>query len=205
MARLVRNARLDTKDARAKLRVRSAPYWVKIGSKGSHLGYRRLAGGCGTSTARWRDPVSGKRLQEALGNAGDVLDADGVSVLSWDDAQERARTFFALAGHEASGESRGAGPFTVNMALDAYFADRERRGVKAKGVKSDRSYVDARVRPLVGEIEVGKLTAMRFPNWLCELAEAPAIIRSGRKGERQFHLATTDDQRRQRRVSANRV
>jgi hypothetical protein len=74
----------------SQAQVRAAPYWTKLGSKGSHLGYRRLAGGCGTWAACWRDPVSGKRFQEALGNGDDVLSADGVTVLWWEQTQEAA-------------------------------------------------------------------------------------------------------------------
>jgi hypothetical protein len=52
MARQVRDARLDTNEARAKLKVRPNPYWFRIGEKGCYVGYRRVAGGFGLWLAR---------------------------------------------------------------------------------------------------------------------------------------------------------
>jgi hypothetical protein len=39
MARRVKNADLETREARCKLKARGKPYWQSIG-KGLHLGYR---------------------------------------------------------------------------------------------------------------------------------------------------------------------
>jgi hypothetical protein len=47
MARKVRDAALDSREARRKLKVRGRPYWRAIG-KGLHLGYRRIANKDGT-------------------------------------------------------------------------------------------------------------------------------------------------------------
>jgi hypothetical protein len=44
MAGQVRSALVDGPTAPAKLKVRAAPYWTKLGSKGSHLGYHPLGG-----------------------------------------------------------------------------------------------------------------------------------------------------------------
>ena len=53
MARSVRNAKLDTRSARAKLAARREPYWTVL-SAGCALGYRRGAKG-GTWIAKFRD------------------------------------------------------------------------------------------------------------------------------------------------------
>jgi len=65
---------------------------------GSHIGCWRLAGGYGPWQARWRDLVRSKRFFEAPGDAEDVLDADGVSMFDWDQAQ-RACAIFLRESH----------------------------------------------------------------------------------------------------------
>ena len=77
MARTVRNPKIDTRSARAKLAERREPYWTVI-SAGNALGYRRGAKG-GTWIAKFRDE-DGRRHLESLGAADDARDADGLSV-----------------------------------------------------------------------------------------------------------------------------
>ena len=100
MARTVRNPKIDTRSARAKLPERREPYWTVI-SAGNALGYRRGAKG-GTWIAKFRDE-DGKRHLEALGAADDARDADGLSVFSFAQAQERARAWFQRKAQGASG------------------------------------------------------------------------------------------------------
>lgn len=64
MARTVRNPKIDTRSARAKLPLRAEPYWTVI-SEGCALGYRRGAKG-GTWVARFRGET-GKQHYGALG------------------------------------------------------------------------------------------------------------------------------------------
>ena len=45
MARTIRNAKLDTRSARAKLPAQKSAYWVSI-SRGFTVGYRKGAKGC---------------------------------------------------------------------------------------------------------------------------------------------------------------
>ena len=51
MARKIRDATIDTREARGKLKPRGKPYWRTI-ERGLHLGYRRLKGKAGTWCAR---------------------------------------------------------------------------------------------------------------------------------------------------------
>src|SRR6476469_9193603 len=101
MARTVRNAKIDSRSARAKLAQRAEPYWTVI-SEGCALGYRRGAKG-GTWIAKFRNPC-GKRHLEALGAADDARDADGLSVYSFGQAQELARNWFQRKAREAAGD-----------------------------------------------------------------------------------------------------
>ncbi len=204
MARAVRNPKMDTRTARASLSERREPYWTVI-AKGCAIGYRRGAKG-GTWLARFRDDT-GKQHHEALGAADDARDPDGRTVFSFNQAQERARAFFAKRAKELSGEiETHAGPYTVALALDDYFAARTARG--SKGVKADRHAADARIVPKLGTVEVAKLTTRQIREWHVGLAAAARLVRS-KKGAAERATKNHDeddpDAVRARRATANRV
>src|SRR3954469_18012165 len=102
MARMVRNPKLDTRSARAKLATRREPYWHML-TGGMHLGYRRSGAYGGAWIARAYDPTTRKRAYRALGSADDALDADGERVLSFAHAQAKARAWHPRAFHGRSG------------------------------------------------------------------------------------------------------
>ena len=124
MPRKVKSAKTDTRSARVKLPQRREPYWTRV-ARGHAVGYRRGSSG-GTWIARRQTPDGGKQYR-ALGQADDALDADGFRVLSFDQAQERAREWFRrTARHEAGVEDN----LTVSEAIEDYldFLRRERAG-----------------------------------------------------------------------------
>jgi hypothetical protein len=86
MARLVRDAKLETRTARTRLPIASKPYFRRL-EIGFHLGYRRLSNG-GTWIAR-RFAEDGRYREFRLRVADD--DADGVSVFDYGQAQKAAR------------------------------------------------------------------------------------------------------------------
>src|SRR5215831_12864127 len=92
VARTKQDKRLDTRSARQQLPQRREPYWRSI-SQGLAIGYRRGAKG-GTWIAQHYAKSTGRR-PKALGTADDFADADGVYVLSFAQAQEAARAWFA--------------------------------------------------------------------------------------------------------------
>src|ERR1700688_3981667 len=102
MARTARNGKLDTRSARMKLPARREPYWQVL-SKGTAIGYRRGAKG-GNWIARLRDE-EGKQHYNATGAADDIRDADGLTVFSFSEAQEIARTWFASKARELAGHA----------------------------------------------------------------------------------------------------
>src|SRR5688500_18523804 len=77
MARAVRNPKIDTRSARAKLTGRREPYWTVL-SGGCALGYRKGAKG-GTWIGRFRGD-DGRQHYDALGAADDARDPDGITV-----------------------------------------------------------------------------------------------------------------------------
>lgn len=145
----MKNAKLDSRSARLSgCNERREPYWHLL-SKGCALGYRRGANG-GNWIARLRDEA-GKQHYEALGAADDVRDADGLTVFTFGQAQERARAWFASKARELSGHAEPqAGPYTVATAVSEYLAAREPKG--SKGAKKDRYAADARIIPTLGAI-----------------------------------------------------
>ncbi|MBI4183702.1 MAG: site-specific integrase [Proteobacteria bacterium] len=200
MARTVRNAKIDTPSARAKLAARREPRWVVI-SKGCAVGYRKGTKG-GTWVARFRDEA-GKHHYHALGAADDAREADGVSVFSFAQAQATARKWFARRARELAEGDERLGPYTVRDAIDDYVRWYAKRG---RALDRLRATVDAHIVPSLGEIDASKLTTRRLERWMEELADAPARLRTGRGAEQRYREAPDDPEaKRRRRLSANRV
>ena len=199
MARRVKDATLDSKDARRRLKIRGKPYYRQI-ERGLHLGYRRLGhSAAGTWVARH---YIGKQSYEVekIGIADDVGDADGAAVLDFWQAQAKARERMVGRAHAATGKH---GPLTVATVMDDYLEYLEGNKKSA----SDARYRDrALIRPKLGEIEVAKLTADMIRKWLLDVAKAPARLRT-RAGLKQRHVqpASSDEAKRRRRSSANRT
>jgi integrase len=112
--------------------------------------------------------------------ADDYADANGGQILTWTQANDRARPWFETATHTAvlvaGGEILPTGPLTVVQALAAYFEDARRRGVK--GLERDEQRAGAWIRPQLGPLEVEKLTRRRLETWLKGIAEAPRRVRT---------------------------
>src|SRR5512132_4270453 len=85
VARNVRSGPLESRTSRSKRPPRNAPYWCVL-SPSVALGYRKGARG-GAWLARLHDDETGKRVQEKIGKADDTLDADGLTVLSFQQSQ----------------------------------------------------------------------------------------------------------------------
>jgi integrase len=204
MARTIRNAKIDSRSARLKLPERREPYWTVI-SAGCAIGYRRGANG-GTWIGKVRAD-DGKRHYAALGAADDARDSDGLTVFSFAQAQEAARTFFVQKGRELAGHSepQAGGPYTVKRALDAYFAARERRG--SKSVRKDSYQAKARIVPKLGAIEAAKLTPKMIRDWHQAMASASRLLRTKKDAKQETRAFDTKapEEVRKRRATANRL
>src|SRR5438045_765175 len=117
MPRLVRNTKLHTRTARAALPQRDQPHWHRL-SRGLALGCRKAPKGNVWLAKLVKPPKF--RQQETLGPADDVLDADGVHVLSFDQAQHKA---FAWKVCLEAPTTDGQPTVTVREALDLYEKD----------------------------------------------------------------------------------
>jgi integrase len=158
MPRKVKSAKTDTRSARGKLSQRREPYWTRV-ARGHAVGYRKGSSG-GTWIARRQMPDGGKQYS-ALGQADDALDADGSRVLSFDQAQDKAREWFRRAArHEADVEDN----LTVSEAIEDYldFLRRERAASTAYDTeKRARKHI---LGPL-GKRRVNDLTTKEIRRW----------------------------------------
>ena len=88
MAKTVRDSRLDSRSAREKLKPSGKPYFRPL-EMNLHLGYRK-----GKHGGKWvmRRYVGDERYAvETIGAADDFADADGAEVLTFHQAQDKAR------------------------------------------------------------------------------------------------------------------
>lgn len=200
MPRRIKDPKLDTRTARLKKPVRREPYWRAL-SQGRHIGYRRSAKGSGTWFARYYRSGEGYAF-ERLGIADDYQEADGVQVLGFQTAQDKAQKWFKEQARVDAGLSHKA-RYTVADAIEDYL---DHYAVNGKWLQDIRYRVDAILLPQLGKIEVAKLTPARIRNWHRDLAVAPARLRT-RPGEDQNYREPPSDEesKRKRRHSANKA
>jgi integrase len=220
MARAKRDP-LESSTYRVKQPPQKQPDWSKL-EEGRFIGYYRpISKAAGSWVAKWRDVETGARKQVTLGTADDLADEDENKVLTWAQANAKAREWFELASHEAillaGGQLPHKGPYTVSQALSDYFRDAERRGVK--GVARDRQRSAVWIERELGKLDVAKLNRERIEAWLEKMAEAPPRRREGKAGPKppkkpkpgeqsespKAPQLPTEDQKRARKDSANRV
>jgi integrase len=182
MPRTVREKRLDSPSARAKLKASGKPYWRAI-DIGLHLGYRK-----GLNGGRWvLRRYLGKETYhvETIGIADDHSPADGIEILDFFWAQRRAREVAALA------KAPEKTAFTVAAAMAAYFDRLEHEGSRSLADARGRSRVH--ILPGLGHVLVADLTRDTISKWLTGMAGKAADGHSGQ------------DAIRANRASANRV
>jgi integrase len=197
MAARVRDAKLDSPTARAKLPARGKPYFKAIG-QGLHLGYRK-----GQSSGKWVARVytgAGGYIVETIATTDDQTDADGRNVLTFYQAQERARD----AQTRLTGTRAALRPFTVEDALAEYVAHLEH---KAKPTGDAKNRIKNHIIPALGHIEVAKLTAKQVRTWMKAIADAPPRNRGKNGSDAISYRQTAGDEeaKRRRRASTNRT
>ncbi len=163
--------RLHTREARKKLAQRDKPYFHEL-RRGLALGYRR-----GTDGGSWllREFRGGRYVQRRLGAADDETPADGVSVLSWGEAQGRA------LGVERPTVTK-PGKYTVAKAAEAYFDTRS-----AADTEHDRLTWTRFIEPKLGDSSVNELTTGDIEKWL-----ADQVPETDDREQRRAHQATAN-------------
>ena len=202
MARTVRDLNLETRTARGRLKVAHKPYFRLI-EPGLHLGYRKLASGPGTWLVR-RYVGGGKYAVKNLATdsgvmivADDYADADNSLVLTFAQAQQRAR--------KQRRHALSAGPYTVADAMRDYFALLAAEGRSWHSLRDSEYRANAFILHDLGRVELARLTTDQLRRWRDGLVTAPPRLRT-KPGKTQKHKKVEgDDWQRARRASTNRV
>ena len=202
MARTVRDANLETRTARGRLKPGGKPYWHAI-DPGLHLGYRK-----GTAGGKWvmRYYVGGGNYKvETVATADDSADADGEAILDFRHAQTLIRERHVEYVRLAKGLPAKNGPYTIRTCLDEYIAFLERN---RKSAKDARWRAEALILPPLGGIPCSDLTAAKLRRWLEDTVSTAPRLRTKKGAEKQRYRdfdANDDEQRRKRRATANRT
>jgi integrase len=199
VARTVRDANLDSRTARSRLRARGRPYFRSL-EPGLHLGYRKPLSGPGKWVARHY--VGDHHYEnETLAIADDYSDADGIAVLNFHEAQTLARSRMVDRAHSAAGKTK---PLTVSDAIESYIDFLE---TNRKSGREARYAANAFILPALGNVEIGALTTDQIRSWQAKVAKAPARIRTkpGQKQKFKERGSADPEQGRRRKSSANRI
>jgi integrase len=202
MPRSARNSSLETRTARLRLPIRRKPFFVKI-AKGLSLGYYRGAV-AGSWVARYYRGAQSYDTA-AIGAADDTIDADGVTVFDYWQAQQQARQWGERQRLISAGGVR-KGTYTVKDAVTDYLAEIKAEK-KPAAVKGAEYVFDAWILPELGAIQIEKLTTDKLNRWRNKLATEPKRIRKKRMATEPATRATPDDEdaRRARKATANRI
>lgn len=202
MARTVRDAKLETRNARLGLPIRHEPYWRSIDS-GMHLGYRK--GKRKVSwLARYRTETGGYH-KTVLGLVDDVQDADGLKILSFSQAQEAARNWFSQQSKLEAGVGvlSSNSSYTVSDVMAEYL---EWYKIHRKGISQIQYTINAHILPELGHIEAANLTHVRLRSFHETLASTPARLRTAPNKKQNYRTFTGDaDEIRRRQVTANKI
>jgi site-specific recombinase XerD len=158
--------RIDTVEARAKLKARPAIYWQRL-STGQHIGLRKLSpASSGTWIARAYDDAAGKQIKRSLG-AFDDLPANK----RFDAAKKAAEEWFDHLGRGGTAET-----ITVRKACENY-VDHVRDDLKAEDRAND---IDARFkrrvyRETIAKMILQKINKQHVDAWRRKLEKTPVV------------------------------
>ena len=202
------SAEIRSRTARGRLKRRGRqPHWQPLAIEGLtvHLGWQCWKG---DAAGHWvlrryigkHTSANGKAVARyrtsTLGLADDAAPADGVRVLSYEQADAKARAMVAAPNNGKIER------MTVRQALSRYIEHKRQRG---QPVNDTLSRGTVHILPSLGDLVVAELTTEELRKWLAAMAAAPAQSRS-KAGKPRFKTApTTEEGVRARRATANRV
>jgi integrase len=196
MAGTVKHKRLESPTARSRLKRGRQPHWQALVEGKVHLGWQCWKG---DEQGRWllRSYVGNRRYRvEGLGHADDgTAEADGVRVLSFAQAYAKAAAMVALPQSKKQ-------HLTVRDVWNDYIEAKRNEG---KPIADAISAGNTHILPHLGDLVVAKLDVKRLLAWRNAVAHSRPQLRS-LKGQPKYRAApSTDEEKRARRVSANRV
>jgi integrase len=187
MARRPRAPQIETRTSRLKLAVRRKPYAFTVISPGIALGYRRNHA-AGVWVVRVADGAGGNWTKR-VGLADDFEAADGEHVLTFWEAQDRARKL-------ARGSDADSGrPASVADAVEAYARDLAARG----GDRENAGRIRKHLTPTLVSKPVGLLTARELAAWrdrlLADGVKSATVVRLMKSAKAALNLSARRDPR----------
>ena len=101
---------LESREARSLLAPRHKPYWHLL-DQGRHLGYYKENESRIWIALYFRS--KGRYAEQRIGLVDDLAEADGVTVMDFQQARAAARNWFAGQAIEEAGRPIDDGPFTI--------------------------------------------------------------------------------------------
>jgi hypothetical protein len=159
--------------------------------------------GLGTWIAR-RYVGSARYETDSVGLADDTVDADSVTILTYFQAIEAARGWGERRRLADAGVTH-RGSYKVSDAVRDYMD--EIQAEKSPSAVKNIEYAFNVILPELGDLEVDSLTYSRLTKWRNDLATRAKRVRKKRNATKQptRPIPNTDDARRARRATANRV
>jgi len=197
MAQKIRDGQLEKRSNRLKLPLRTRTF--KVLDTGLALSYRRTSEQFGIWGVRIA-LADGRYRLESLGTADDYADANGETVFTFGQAQDKALERFKAVQQDGGVIKT---PTTVKEAVEHYLEwFRENK----KSVKETETAIKAHILPTFGADKVDLLTKERIQAWHARLATKAARKRS-KKGAAIAHREKpeSDDGKRSRKSTANRI
>lgn len=155
MPRRIRDTKLDTRSARARLKPQKEPYWRDL-TRGLALGYYR---GRTDVAGSWivRRRVEGRYVKERIGLADDFEDADDKRVFEFDQAQLRAFK-------EEVASTPGSSAYSVEQCVKDYVAHLRTHNSERSAYDTE-CRLNKRLTDRMKKTPVAKLTTAQIKTW----------------------------------------
>ena len=197
MAGKVQEASILSQSGRARLKRGRQPHWRILIPGRLSLGWQCWKG---EAAGRWVLRRTIRRhvyRSQTLGRADDAAEADGDQILSYEQAEARAR-----AAVDTPARNKKIERLTVRQALELYIKRLRAEGRPTRDVEGRGA---VHILPVLGDLVVSELTPETLRSWLATMAAAPAQFRP-KDNKPNFRAApSTEEQVRARRATANRV
>ena len=196
-------ANLSTKTSRAVLPAQDAIRWQVLEKGQLHIGYRRRKA---TVAGLWlvRRYVGtdergiGHYNKTTLGSADDFEEANGTTILSFFQAQQKA---IAL-GTTKPAEKTAKGPLTVQDVADHYLKHKRDEGAKPTAIADAKQKLDTFMLEL-GKLRVNALNKELLKNVRKKEAERPAKLRTAKGKPQRYREVPLDKQPRRSTAKRN--
>jgi hypothetical protein len=140
-------------------------------------------------------------VMATIGAADDRAPADGTTVLSYQQALDRAQGWCGAQEQQAKGmapkEPQG---YTVAQCVADYLGW---YAAHRKAISTTRHVVAAHILPVFGQWQVAALTARQIRQWHQDLAKTPARVRSTPGAPQQWRRLEGPEDERKRKATAN--